>query len=1337
MGKKAVKKVTAMMLAAVILFGMTYPSAKALAESLSDENQTKNVLTENQEKNVPVMEQLSLPEPAYLLSGEQGENGWYTDNVTVSAPAGYQISCDRTLPAEQWKDSIVYEKEGTGIFSVYLRDSDGNISEEVPVSDLEIDKSDPKNLNISYTRNPLDKLLEKVTFGFYQAPVTVTFSAQDTISGIASFQYWYELENSEREEKEVSAGDLGFKCNREDGTAEYTFQIAAPFRGKVSFRVKDAAGRTAEKHAGEAIVVDHENPIVTIQYQGALEDKVKGDTNPLSGESVKEADNTTRFVYSGPVTATVEVEEANFSEEDIKLTAMREGREITEGDGSYTCTEWKRIEGTNRHTCEITFHQEGDYEWILSYTDRSGNPMEYVSDEYAEKKGQGEYRSNVFSIDTTPPQTNRMKIDYSAHVNFWEEVLHAVTFGMYTYKDKVTVTMTAEDYGSGIAAFIWTYTGQQKNDWEADEGSRTETIPRENIVFSQDGGRATAEFTLTATEAEQYRGSITFHVTDRAGNISQEYGDERRIHIVDNIAPTRTVTYTPAKRVVDALTWEDRTGYQYDSERTGCILYYDGPVTATIRITEANFYPEDVTVSVNGEEPDPLEWVQQGDAWTGTLVLSQEGDYVISMTYTDRSANRMMDYLSEKIVIDTTDPRILPVSYSNEEVKDTVDGRTYFDREQQATITIAEHNFRAEDVKVKVVAKDVAGDEVTVADYGAYLSRQENWTRNGDTYTAVVRYSKDANYTFDISYEDLAARKAAPYPTERFTVDRAAPENLMVAYSTSVLDQVLEAVSFGFYKAPVKVRITADDATSGVSRFVYSCIRSDGASSVSGQLLDEVIYKADITREGKTFAAEFKVPGEIAGGFDQFHGRLHFRAYDKLGYSTEKADDRRIIVDTISPGVEVTIREPVRIRNDVSYYDSAIPVTVVVREANFYPEDVSVMVTKDQAAVSLTPKWKEDSPDVHIGTFTLHEDGDYIIAIDYADRSGNRMPRYTSGQLTIDTTPPVITVSHISPNSANKDETYGFTVTVNDSNVDAAAFEVGLTGILWGKDGRFSTEDIALGDMKVIETGKAYAYTVENLAEDAVYRLTCKAGDMAGNESEKFSLEDGAEYEAVRFSVNRNGSVFAVDEATEAMADQYYVYGVTHDVVIEEINVDPIETYAVKLNGENLREGRDYTTLQTDNDGEWSRRTYTIGKEEFAEEGTYHIVVESVDKTNTAAYSDVKNRDISWTVDRTAPVLTVSGLKENGRYQGDSHQVTVLPVDDGGRVRSLRAVVMDDRGDGIRDDKGNDISVRFDMSGEALETYLSEHDGKVTFSVPEGLAQRVEIVCCDYAVRED
>lgn len=348
------------------------------------------------------------------------------------------------------------------------------------------------------------------------------------------------------------------------------------------------------------------------------------------------------------------------------------------------------------------------------------------------------------------------------------------------------------------------------------------------------------------------------------------------------------------------------------------------------------------------------------------------------------------------------------------------------------------------------------------------------------------------------------------------------------------------------------------------------------------------------------------------------------------------------------------------------------------------------------------------------------------------------MTSYKSNELTLDATKPTIKVSNIKANSANKDEKYGFVITVNDTNLDASSIKPVLKAVVQKEEGVYVTVDIDLGNAKTVVNGQTYTYTVEDLPDDGLYTLTCSVKDMSSNGMSQIVLDDSESYDQVQFSINRNGSTFGYgNKFSEELVGQYYIYSVDEDVVIVEVNVDPIEEYKVTLNGKELVEGTDYTTIQTSKDGEWSKRTYTIKKALFEAEGEYSIIVSSTDKADTTAFSDVKNLSLAFVVDQTKPVLTITGLEAGGRYQTDAQTVTLIPTDEGGRLNSLTVLVMDSNGNPLKDDAGADISVRFEMAGEELLKHLEDNDGKVTFTIPEGLNNQVKIICNDCAVNAE
>lgn len=1032
--------------------------------------------------------------------------------------------------------------------------------------------------------------------------------------------------------------------------------------------------------------------------------------------------------YKADRTATIRIKDRNFRPGEVNFVVTAKDVQEKESDTyAYSqLTDWSDWHQTKDedYTWEATvpFDEDANYDISLGYTDLAGHNLE-------------EDYSQSFTVDKTAPDTDKMTVSYSTPLK--ERILNAITFGYY--KESVEITIKAEDLTSGIDYLTWTYV-KETGASNTNVAEKTEVISRDALEFTEDGKTATGHFTLKATETEQYRGSISFTATDMAGNTSNQKSDNERINVVDNISPTRVVSYSPAKQVVDATTLKTKSSYQYDSENTNSILYYDGDVKVTLRVTEANFYAEDVNVYVNGVRTNPAIWNQVGttDEWMSGIILSGDGDYWVTMDYTDRSTNEMKTYQSEKIVIDTINP-VVSVDYANTNVRKNVGDHKYFNDVQKATIQIKEHNFRADDVVAKVTAKNVSGENVKVPDYAAYLSDRSNWQKNGDVYTAHITYNADANYTFDIDYKDLALRKAADYKEDFFTVDKTAPTNLNVSYSEGVAGQTLGNVPYHYYNQMITVTISGEDETAGIEHFVYSYRNASGVSKVNAELLEAAIERAKIMQHGNKFTATFTIPKSVLQSNNQFNGTVEFTAYDFSTNQKDLKDGNRLVVDNIAPTGSVTFNDPVQEVNDISYYSGNIEATIVINEANFYAEDVQISVEKDGGAgTSVSANWTDNSADIHTGTFTLSDDGDYIVTVNYTDRSSNKMETYTSGQLTIDTQHPTIHVSNVKVNSANKDEKYEFTITATDTADNLPVDEVKplLKEVTRSEIGTYETRDVPLENITTEVNNQTYSIKVENLEEDGVYTLSCTAKDWANNEYNKFTLDDGQEYENVTFSVNRNGSTFLIDNNTEKMLDKYYVYSVENPVVIKEINTDPIEKYVVKLNGTELEAGEDYITENVNNEGEWNERTYTINKKLFEGEGEYSIVVESIDKAETASYSDIKGLDVSWIVDQTAPVVAVSGLENSGRYKTESQTVTAIPTDDGGKLKSFKAVVADKSGT-VKKNNELEGKVLVDLSGEELDTYLGENDGKITFNIPEGLEEQVQIICTDYAVHED
>lgn len=811
--------------------------------------------------------------------------------------------------------------------------------------------------------------------------------------------------------------------------------------------------------------------------------------------------------------------------------------------------------------------------------------------------------------------------------------------------------------------------------------------------------------------------------TSTAGN-RKTFRDQENQIVVDNISPTMKVSYTPVKRTKNKAYFAD-----------DAVLYFE--------VTEANFYKQDVAVTVNGEEYSIRNWKREKgtDIWKGTLTLKEDGDYKVKVSYQDRSGNEMKaqtagdkqamgkTWISPTLVVDTKKP-VIKVWYDNTAPVSSRDGYDYYDRERMATIQITDKNFRANEVEASVTSVLADGAPSSVPDYRAQLKQPGSWKKNGDTYTAKITYDVDANYTFTISYADLAKNAAKPYAEDKFTIDKAAPANLRVSYSDSVLETVLENVSFGFYQARATVIITAEDDTAGVDYFIYSYRNAENVSGVNRESLEQRVEHAQISySNGKRMAtAQFTIPQSELDANNQFNGIVEFDAVDSSGHKTRFTDAHRIVVDSIAPNAEVTYSAPTTSANGIDYYADAVEGQIAVTEANFHEEDIQVTATRDGAPYILNVSWSDANTDVHNGSFQLSEDGDYQISITYKDKSGNDMTPYESSQITVDSTAPVISIGEIADKTAYNKEVIGFTIDVDDVNFDLSSFQPKLTGIVYEKSGRFVQKDFSdLGRIETVEFGKRYEYVIDNITEDAIYTLACEVKDLSLNATSEMNVKENGNQgmETITFSVNRNGSTFTLDKSTQELIDKYYVQQVDAAVVLQEVNCDPVRQHSVTVNGDIIKEDSQYRVQGGEGENAWYQYDYVIDRELFADEGDYNVVVSTIDKAENMAYSDIKNVETSFVVDHTPPVVTVSGLAPNGRYQEESQNVNVIPKDDGGKLESLEITIAS-RGSAS---KKQAVSLDRKQLADAQE----KNDGVIQFTIPQGIGQEIAILCRDAA----
>lgn len=1269
---------------------------------------------------------METPEEAYTISLPDGNNGWYKTAPTVTPKEGYQITKNLSqtfgttvsFTNQGSATRYVYLKDDvtggiTDRIPIQIKiDTNAPEAEKmyIEITDLDIVKKNGKDYGFF---NP------SVTMKF----VVEDEDGKDE-SGVSDIQWYYEKESGASESILLSK-DGGLSAKKENGkyvaTMTLTGEQAEQYRGHISFVAKDKAGNFSNKKWNDVVVVvDTINPTMKAEHSLAQEGGVY---NKVDNQHYYNGDVTFKFIIEEANFFSEDVKAAVIKngEEKVVVPKWNSDRDTHTGtvelsdDGDYTVRMQYKDQSQNgmkdesgaefeefisevitidKTKPEIDFHFEKEEQKTVftvkehnfrpqditvtgTIKDINGNNLDFTPEQLTDvlRKAEWEKDGDVYTYETdqyvsgiydltvnykdiagneaSPLHTDSFIIDHEKPFDvgitysksILDTVLEKITLGFY--KPDVTVTFTAYDTSSGVDTFQWSYTQQDGTSTVNRPTDTAEKIESQVIEATQDTddkSKFTATMTLATTDAEQIRGYLSATATDKYNNRSDKITDEGYVLVVDTISPTMDVEYSKEARKV--------------GERS----YYNGNAEVTFVVNEANFFTEDVKVSVSKDGGTPYSikptWKDENaDIHIGTYTLSGDGDYIIYVEYTDRSTNEMESYTSHMITIDTIAPTI-EVQYQDKTPINTLEDRDgnqrkYFSDTQTAVLKITEHNFSAEEVEFSISAKDVTGKQLNAEE----LHKKTTWSTDatGDVHTITITYPGDANYIFDVACIDLATNVAKDYTPDYFTVDKTVPEKLTVDYSTSVLETILESISFGFYNAKMRVTLAAEDITSGVHSFLYSYMNAAGVSEVNAELLNQAIQEADIvySENGKKATIVFEIPKMVLGNDNQFNGTVGFTVEDRAGQKTERQDTKRIVVDNISPMAEVSFNEPVNVEGDIAYYNGNINTTVTVQESNFYAEDVEVMISKDGGSVAnIRPSWSDNSVDVHTGTFTLSEDGDYIITIRYRDKSSNEMSIYTSKQLTIDTSiekPEIMINGKNETGKAYKEEVVP-SVSFEDENF--ATYEIVLTRTRFDEKNVDVTKEIIGNHVAVNEKGGFGSFDeFEKIAEnDGIYNMIVKMTDKAGHSSETTTV----------FTVNRFGSVYEYGDYLISLIKRggAYVDKIKEDLVITEYNADRLlaETLDIEvtcdgkpLDKVNYKVSPVINDQVSVGDSGWFQYEYVIDKKNFDSDGVYKIAVSSKDATgNTPENSNYKDKNILFRVDSTAPEITsVVGLEEN------------------------------------------------------------------------------------------
>jgi hypothetical protein len=582
--------------------------------------------------------------------------------------------------------------------------------------------------------------------------------------------------------------------------------------------------------------------------------------------------------------------------------------------------------------------------------------------------------------------------------------------------------------------------------------------------------------------------------------------------------------------------------------------------------------------------------------------------------------------------------------------------------------------------------------KLEIAHDGNYVpgSQDAGWSKDKTDHNLVTEMSKTitvSNNSNDIKVMAVITDQAGNTTEQelKFSIDKTAP-TIQVTYDNNSAD----SANADYYKADRTATIVVTERNFKAADVEHLITNTDGViPSLVGWSTAANAQDPDKTTH--TATVKYTADGDYT--FD-------IKYSDNAGNIAPAIPQHRFTLDKTIPVVKVSYSNNAAANGN--YYKAARTATISITEHNFDTSRVKITGTASDngnpAAFPNVSGWSR-SGDVHTATIQYGADGKYSFDIDFIDMAGNEAADYKLEEFTIDQTAPKLEITGVQDKSANNGDVIPV-VSFSDTNFNQKAVSIKLTGANRGP--------VAL-DGAYTDGANGQVFTFKNFEKqkevDDLYTLAATIVDFAGNESNQ----------TIQFSVNRFGSVYVFDESLKNIKGKYVQKEM--DIILTETNVDTIkqDTRKVKMtkNGtpSDLVEGKDYTVTETGGNGQWSQYKYVIKKDLFAGDGKYTVALYSEDAAGNINENidEKKQAEISFGIDKTAPVIVPIDIESGEQYPLETKAVTVSVKDN---------LVLD--------------GATFYLNGEKVEH--KENGENFTFTIQSSNSkQNVKIVAVDAA----
>ncbi|MDY4112440.1 MAG: Ig-like domain repeat protein [Roseburia sp.] len=959
--------------------------------------------------------------------------------------------------------------------------------------------------------------------------------------------------------------------------------------------------------------------------------------------------------YNAPRTATITIHdrEDSFVWENILITINGEPLD-TETAKKMLSGAWPTA-GAD-HTNILTFTDDGEYSWSISYSNAAGKSAEAATVE----------GNNVFDfeIDTTKP-TGRVSVGETV----WDSLLTKLTFGIYS-SEKLTVNASVEDKNAVSMEYMIS---------ERDSALSEEIL--NNLYKSGSGNWKTLELKNGVCSVEvpedvegNLRFAVYFRAADRAGNytfLSTDGAilDQEPSYIqLTPEKPNENGIYGSSYGDVVRVNVTVRENVKQDGQTP--LSYYSGLRSVTWQVLC------DGTETHSGEElfANTDEYGKLSSKFTHTIEVStrdnNSSDVQVVVTATDNAGNTSTQ--SVRLDIDVTKP-VIHVSFDNNAPRNG----SFFSTKRTATIEIVErtNHFDQEAVlnslKKSIKASDVNG-KTLMPNYsiGEWSTAEaEDNTPDAARHSITITFCEGATYRTNYTCTDLAGNTSQGVNTgdalapNEFTIDIKAPTGTVYAkisedYTAEWTKLIAkDSFHFGIWTASnVVVTGNFQDETSPLESRQYYI--SDGSEALTEAALDALTAWQDFDNLKLTLTPN----GQYT---------VYVKVVDNAGntgyFSTNGiiVDDRAPVEERVEPLISITPPQPV---NGLYNRDVPVNVSVIDPEVNKTYSGLNKVwyevVNLDTGSVTqsgdlysfgnrtparndLCQSWSKDNA---ILVDSQENNSNNVKVVVYAsDNAGNQSREEI--HLKIDVTKPQITVSY-NNNAPDSGRYYSnvrtATITVKERNFSESDVVIKITNTD-GVTPKISgwTEHKGTGNMD----DTTHTATIQ-YAADGDYTFAASCIDLAGNACAAAGFAAGTA-NPTEFTIDRTSPVVTVSYDNNNVFNAKYFNGTrTATVTVVEHNFDPN-----RVNLE-VRAARGGTVPNYSWSNSGDRHVAVLV---FAEDGDYTFNVTMRDmagNTNNGVNYGGSAAPGAFTVDTGKEMIHIDGV-ENGKAYGSS--AVVIP----------------------------------------------------------------------------